>query len=257
MYDYNMVLADYNDEKYDYTKYWEGREYENESEFIALKKLLPEKVDENRSVIDVGGGFGRLLPVLRNKFSEITIFDYSQKLLDTAVDHARDMDISVKTIKGDVNEISALVEGDYDCITMVRVSHHLDDLEKVFYQIKNLLKDDGIFILEVANKVHFKSVISNLFKGNFKYFSTEPISIATKKVTFLNHHPKRVENILNDVGFNIEKRLSVSNFRHPFFKKVLPLKILLLLEFIMQNIGAPLYFGPSIFSKLKKKSRSF
>ena len=38
-----MNIADYNDKNYDYTKYWEGRDYENASEFIALEKLLSKK----------------------------------------------------------------------------------------------------------------------------------------------------------------------------------------------------------------------
>ncbi len=62
-----MVLADYNDKNYDYTKYWVGRDYENASEFIALERLLPHNYDENKKVIDVGGGFGRLLPIFKKR----------------------------------------------------------------------------------------------------------------------------------------------------------------------------------------------
>ena len=253
MYDKNMVLADYNDEKYDYTKYWEGREYENESEFIAINKLLPSEFKEGKSVIDVGGGFGRLLPVLKDRFTDITIFDYSQKLLDRANSNARNLGISVKAIKGDVNVISSLVNEKFDFITMVRVSHHLEDLEKVFYQIKNILKGDGIFILEVANKIHFKSVISNLLRCNFKYFKKDSVSIATKKVTFLNHHPRNVEDTLEKTGFKIVEKLSVSNFRHPFFKKIIPFGVLVFMEKLMQKPGSFIYFGPSIFYKVVKK----
>jgi len=248
-----MVLADYNDKNYDYTKYWQGRDYEKESEFIALKKLLPKDFDENRSVIDVGGGFGRLLPIFKDVFGDITIFDYSQKLLLTANENARDLGVGIKIINGDVNEISTLVDRKFDYITMIRVSHHLDNLEKAFSQINSILEDDGVFILEIANKVHFKSVVSNLLRGNFRYFNRESISVATKNVTFLNHHPKRVEEILNKSGFVVERKLSVSNFRHKVFKSVLSAKILLSLENIMQGLGIFVYFGPSIFYKLVKK----
>lgn len=248
-----MVLADYNDKNYDYTKYWQGRDYEKESEFIALRRLLPKDFDESRSVIDVGGGFGRLLPVFKDIFGDITIFDYSQKLLLTANENAHKLEVKIKTVNGDVNEISSLIDKKFDCITMIRVSHHLDNLEKAFSQINSILHNDGVFILEIANKVHFKSVMSNLFKGNFKYFNKESISVATKNVTFLNHHPKRVEELLKKCGFKVEKKLSVSNFRYPLFKKYIPFKVLLLLERVMQSIGACVYFGPSIFYKLSKK----
>lgn len=248
-----MVLADYNDKNYDYTKYWDGRDYENASEFLALKKLLPKNFNSDGKVIDVGGGFGRLLPILKEKFSDVTIFDYSQKLLDSAKENAHNLKIEIKTVKGDVNEISNLVDTKFDCVTMIRVSHHLDDLEKVFLQIKDILSEEGFFILEIANKVHFKSVLSNFFKGNFRYFSRDSVSVATKSVTFLNHHPKKVEEILENTGFLIEKKLSVSNFRHPIFKNILPSKLLLFCENAMQKIGVPIYFGPSIFYKIRKK----
>lgn len=247
-----MVLADYNDKNYDYTKYWDGRDYENASEFVALERLLPNNYDENKKVIDVGGGFGRLLPIFKKRFGVIYIFDYSKKLLETAEENAEKLGIKITTTNGDVNEISSLVDAKFDFITMIRVSHHLDNLERVFLQIRDILNEDGVFILEVANKIHFKSLISNVIKGNFEYLNKDSVSVATKDVTFLNHHPKRVEEILNKCGFKIEKKLSVSNFRHPFFKKYIPFKILIFLEKIMQKIGARMYFGPSIFYKIYK-----
>jgi ubiquinone/menaquinone biosynthesis C-methylase UbiE len=247
-----MVLADYNDKNYDYTKYWQGRDYENDSEFMALERLLPRDYAEGKEVIDVGGGFGRLLPILKRRFGNIYIFDYSKKLLETAEENASKLDIKITTINGDVNEINSLVDTKYDCVTMIRVSHHLDDLEKVFIQIREILKDDGIFIVEIANKIHFKSFISNLIKGNFSYLNLDSVSVATKDVTFLNHHPKKVESILKDCGFTITDKLSVSNFRHQFFKKYIPSRILLFLEKMMQKIGANIYFGPSIFFKISK-----
>ena len=206
-------------------------------------------------MIDIGGGFGRLLPVFKERFGKITIFDYSSKLLNTAKERAGSLGIDIKTINGDVNDIFNLVDEKYNCVTMVRVSHHLDDLEKVFIQIRNILNKDGVFILEVANKIHFKSVVSNLLKGNFKYFNLDSVSVATRDVTFLNHHPKYVENILKHVGFTIESTLSVSNLRHPFIKKVIPLGVLLKIENLLQNVGSKVYFGPSIFYRLKAKNK--
>lgn len=131
-----MVLADYNDKNYDYTKYWVGRDYENASEFIALERLLPNNYDEDKKVIDVGGGFGRLLPVFKKRFGTIYVFDYSKKLLETAEENAEKLGIKITTINGDVNEISSLVDKKFDFVTMIRVSHHLDDLEKVFFANK-------------------------------------------------------------------------------------------------------------------------
>ncbi|MFZ2664292.1 MAG: class I SAM-dependent methyltransferase [Patescibacteria group bacterium] len=247
-----MVGADYNDKTYDYTKYWKGRDYENVSEFTALKKLLPEDFNKERSIIDVGGGFGRLLSVYKETFGDISIFDYSVKLLEIAQQNAKSLGLSINTINGDVYNLSSLVDRKYDCVSMIRVSHHLKDLDKTFEEISKILKNDGVFILEIANKVHFKSVVLNLLKFNFKYFKKDSISVASKDVTFLNHHPKYVEDLLKKHGFIIERRLSVSNFRSAFIKRILPFDLLLRLESVFQGILSSVYFGPSIFYKIRK-----
>ena len=245
-----MVGADYNDKYYDYTKYWEGRDYENMAEISALKKILPRDFSAERSVIDVGGGFGRLLGLYKKHFGKITIFDYSEKLLIAAQENAKNLGIEIDTVCGDINNISNLVDGKYDYVCMIRVSHHLEDLDKVFGEVYKILNSGGVFILEIANKMHFKSVLVNLFRRNWGFFNREPVSKTTSDTTFLNHHPKKVEELLEKNGFRVTKILSVSNFRMPLIKKAVPYKLLIWLENITQRIFAPVYFGPSIFYKI-------
>lgn len=247
-----MLDVDYNDKNYDYIRYWDGRDYEQTAEFLALKKLLPKNMGGNRSVIDIGGGFGRLIPIFKDYFASITVFDYSQRLLDLAIETGKHVGVNVKTIQCDVYKLASCSIEKFDYAAMIRVSHHLDDLQSVFEQIYGVLNDNGVFVLEIANKMHFKSVLLNLFKGNFKYFSIDSVSVATKDITFLNHHPKKIEKMLKKAGFRIEKKLSVSNFRVPFVTKYFPIKILLTFEKLTQSILAPFYFGPSIFYKLVK-----
>ena len=247
-----MIGADYNDKNYDYTSYWFGRDYENEAELLALKKFLPRTFDKDKSVIDIGGGYGRLILFLNSIFGKITILDYSQKQLDLTKENANKIGVSIDTIQSDIYELAKNVQTKFDYALMVRVSHHLKDLDSAFNQIYEILNDGGIFILEVANKMHFKSLIANVIKGNFRYFNRDSINIATKNVTFLNHHPKRVEALLKKSGFKIESKLSVSNFRSPFIKKFVPIKLLLIVENKLQRILSLLYFGPSIFYKVRK-----
>jgi ubiquinone/menaquinone biosynthesis C-methylase UbiE len=248
-----MLDVDYNDKNYDYTKYWNGRDYENTAEFLALKKLLPKGKDESKSIIDIGGGFGRLIPIFRDHFGSITVFDYSQKLLDLAKETGNQAGVPVKTIQCDIYEISTCSQDRYDYAAMVRVSHHLKDLQAVFEQIRGVLNDRGIFILEIANKMHFKSIMKNLVRCNFKYFTQDSVSIATREVTFMNHHPKKIEKMLKNAGFRIDRVLSVSNFRSSFIKKLFPIKLLLKFEDFGQGLLSSFYFGPSIFYKLVKE----
>jgi SAM-dependent methyltransferase len=53
----------YNDPSHNYLRYWDGRDYENASEQIALSRLLAGK--KFRHAADIGGGYGRLCVFLK------------------------------------------------------------------------------------------------------------------------------------------------------------------------------------------------
>ncbi len=244
-----MQRPDYNDKDYNYAKYWEGRDYENASEITALAKMLPTK---GKRILDAGGGFGRLIPAYKDGFKEIVIFDQSHKLLLQAQDHAKSLGVAIKTQEGDLYNLSQYDLGKFDCVVMVRVAHHLDDLGKAIYEIGQMLNPGGTFILEFANKLHVKSALRNVAKFNFKYFKTDPISRASKDVTFLNFHPDFVDQTLRDHNFKVVERLSVSNFRNDAIKHSISKDSLLILENLLQKPFGFINFGPSIFIKSVK-----
>jgi ubiquinone/menaquinone biosynthesis C-methylase UbiE len=240
-----MVSADYNDPTYDYTKYWNNRDYEHLAEIMALKKLLGNYHGDN--VIDIGGGFGRLTACLSQHFKSITVYDYSQKLLDEAEKRSRELSIRLEVIKGDIYQLSSTVHE-----SCIRVSHHLEDLPKAISEIKKIIKPGGTFIFEIPNKVHFKAVLKAIITGDFTIFTHDSVSRTFKGTAFLNHHPKIVEKLLVDNGFVIERRLSVSNFRLPLVKKLIPLTLLILLENFLQTPLGVVYFGPSVVYRTKR-----
>jgi len=246
-----MIPANYNDPSYDYIKYWNGREYENQAEELALKKLLSTN---GKDILDVGGGFGRLSLVYSKYFSNITIADSSSKILGQAVAFTKEHNITIKTIESNVYDLSKNTRDIYDCVLMVRVCHHLDNLEKAFREINSVLDKDGTFIVEYANKLNFKSVFKNLLKLNFGYFNIKPVSVAVASdVNFSNFHPKYVEKALVDAGFKVVEKLSVSNLRFPLLKKYLPVSVMVRVENALQKPLSYLNFGPSIFLKCVKK----
>jgi hypothetical protein len=66
-------------------------------------------------------------------------------------------------------------------------------------------------------------------------------------IPFVNHHPDAVAGQLAACGLQVERVLSVSNLRQPALKRIMPERLMLAAEHVMQVPPAPLAFGPSLF----------
>lgn len=242
------------DPKYNYRKYWQGREYENAAEERAIKTLL--KGQHFKKSADIGGGFGRLCLLLQHYSDKVTLVEPSKKQRELGKDFLEGSSVDIKN--GDSVK-TGLSAGSVDLITMIRVMHHLPNPTPSFTELHRVLSNDGRVILEVANSKNFKSRIRRGLKG--KKTPHAPVDIRTDSHTevdlespFVNHNPATIKKQLHEAGFEIVKTLSVSNFRSPTIKRILPSRALHALEVSSQRALSPLHFGPSIFFYLRKIS---
>lgn len=241
---------------FDYPSFWQGREYEDGAEKIALKKLLA-KIPDKSSIVDIGGGFGRLAEVYTPVFNKCLLVDPSDRLLLEAKKRLKKFK-NIEFKKGRAEDLPAS-QGDFRVALMVRVVHHLSEPEKALREAQRVLKPQGYLIVEFANKIHFSARLRAWLKGDFSYSrSLESIERSTgpSPIPFLNHHPQAIKNSLEKSGFRIITQLSVSNFRHPIFKKIIPLKVLLFLESSVQRLASSIHFGPSIFVLTQKSDKT-
>jgi ubiquinone/menaquinone biosynthesis C-methylase UbiE len=244
----------YNDPKHNYQDYWTGREYEHAAEEMAIKRLLKNKKNF-RHAVDVGGGYGRLSKYLTNFAKKVTLAEPSQQQLDIAKMYLKDTpQVERKLLQAADLKMQ---DGEADLVLVVRVLHHLPDPAPEFNEISRVLKSGGTFILEFANDAHFLNRVRYGLHG--KTVPKAPVDIRSEEnkkkgeIAFVNHHPKTILKMLGDAGFELEAVLSGSNLRSPTLKKVLGKKPLLAAERVLQPMLAPLYFGPSIWFRLKKK----
>lgn len=242
----------YNDPNHNYLHYWDGREYENAAEEMAIKRFL--KGCHFNHAVDIGGGYGRLCILLEEYASKVTLAEPSQQQLDIAKNYLKDHpDIDRKLTQADNLDFS---DKSADLITMIRVMHHLPDPSIEFKEIHRVLSDDGWFILEVANYAHIRNRIKHFVTA--KKLPVEPVDIRSKnnrndnEIQFVNHNPKTVIKQLAHAGFKVTRVLSVSNLRSPGLKKVIPTSGMLTAEGLMQVPLAKMYFGPSTFFLIQK-----
>lgn len=243
-------------DNYNYPAYWEGREYEHEAEIIAIEAFLKKipKIDE---IVELGAGYGRLTPAYAYRANKVTLVDPSAKLLKLARQELKEnkkinfIQAKTENTPGKIKKASA------DLVIVVRVLHHIDDIDLCLEIIKDLVGKDGHLILEYANKTHFKATVSEFVKGNLTFtldiFSEDKTKKKKGTLPFKNYHPEIIRRSLEKANFQVKEVRSVSNIRSPFLKSLLPLDLMLFLERHLQRLLAKFYFGPSIFLLAKKK----
>lgn len=245
-------------DNFDYPAYWIGREYEHKSEVQALKNFF-KKIHRVKKILEVGAGFGRLAKYYFYRGKQIILSDPSSKLLKVARETYKDKK-NFKFIHSSLENLpNKLRNKSVDLVILVRVTHHLEDIEESIKIISKLLSTGGYFIFEFPNKSNYKAVFKNLIKGDITYplniFSKDirsKKSLRTNALPFYNYHPDKMIELLTDNNFKIIDVLSVSNFRSSRIKKYISTDSLVYLESKLQKLFSYLYFGPSIFILARK-----
>ncbi|HSW75310.1 MAG TPA: class I SAM-dependent methyltransferase [Candidatus Saccharimonadales bacterium] len=242
----------YNDPSHNYLRYWDGRDYENDAEEMALRRLLKGK--HFKHAVDIGGGYGRLCIFLENYADRVTLAEPSQQQLDIAKDYLKGhSEVDRKLMQADDLKFK---DGSVDLITMIRVMHHLPDPAAEFAEVARVLSDNGWAIIEVANYAHGRNRLKYALRG--KKLPEEPVDIRSAahrdkgEIAFVNHNPHTVMRQFAHAGLTVNRILSVSNLRSPGLKKVMPKSVMLAIEGILQPTLASSFFGPSVFFLVHK-----
>lgn len=246
------VADQYDDPNYNYLHYWDNRAYEQAAEEAALHRLLRGR--HFGVAVDIGGGYGRLCPLLRRYANKVVLVEPSQQQLDIAKDFLKGQ----SGIERELAQADSLPFDDnsIDLITMIRVMHHLPDPTAELAEIARVLKPDGIAIIEMANYAHARNRLKYLLHG--ARLPRKPVDIRSAEnrredeIPFVNHNPQTVSRQLALAGLRVSRVLSVSNLRSPRLKKLLPQRVMVGAERILQVPLAHLYFGPSVFFLVKK-----
>lgn len=231
------------------TSFWDkgGREYEDRTEAIALKRLLPRN---GRLLLELGAGAGRNTPRYKG-FERIVLLDYSHTQLEQAQQRLGTSDKYVY-VAADAYRLP-FVDGLFDTATMIRTLHHMADARKALEQVKKVMRLGGTFILEFANKLNLKSILRYwLGRQSWNPFSLEPVEFAELNFDF---HPRAIRNWLREQGFTVEKTLTVSHFRVGFLKRFVPTAVLVFLDSLFQWTGQWWQLSPSVFLRAVRGNR--
>jgi ubiquinone/menaquinone biosynthesis C-methylase UbiE len=235
-------ICDYEGSDYQST-FWDsgGRDYEDQAEAVALRRLLPISGD---LMLEIGAGAGR--NTLRYLgYERIVLMDYSLTQMQQAQAHLgrgkRFIYIAANVYR------LPFVDGLFDGTTMIRVLHHIAEPTLALYQIRRVMRPGGTFILEFASKLHLKAILRHVLgRQDWSPFTLESVEFAPLNFDF---HPKTVRKWLADSNFELHRQLTVSHFRLGILKRLIPTRVLVTLDSMAQLTGGWWQLTPSVFVK--------
>lgn len=222
-------------------RFWEnqGRDYEDQVERVALRRLMPPA---GRTLLDVGAGFGRLADEYRG-YERVVLFDYSRSLLREAQERLRD-DPRYLYVAGNWYTLP-FVANLFDTLVQVRTLHHAADAPALFDELARVARPQGSYVLEFASKRNLKAMLRyGLGRQGWSPYDREPVEFVALNFDF---HPDWIRDRLRESGFMPGQTLTTSHFRFAPLKRVVPTGWLVALDRAIQGTGAWWQLTPSVF----------
>jgi len=232
-------ICDYEGSDYR-TRFWENaeRNYEDIVERRVIRQLLPQK---GRRLLELGAGFGRLSQEY-SAYDTVVLLDYSFSQLQYAREQLGDDGFVY--VAADAYKLpfkSAVFDG----ATMIRVLHHFENVPLVFEGIQRVIAQEGMFLLEFANKHNMKAILRHAMgRQEWNPSTLTPVEFVELNYNF---HPDYIADALDTAGFTAQTRIPVSFLRLGILKQTIPANILASADAMLQKTG--MMIAPSIFTR--------
>ncbi len=234
-------ICDYEGSRYRYD-FWESgaRQYEDLVERIAIRHLLPPA---GKRLLEVGAGFGRLAD-LYDGYNQVVLMDYARTQLEEAQNFLGERAERFTFVVADVYKMPFDTCA-FEALVMVRVMHHLVDVSAALNELNRVMQGGGTAVIEFASKRHLKAILRWLLRRQrWSPFSVEPEEFVALNIDF---HPVWMRHRFAAAGFGVRSVRTVSHFRIPLLKKIIPAQWLAKLDGWAQPTGRWWQLTPSVF----------
>jgi ubiquinone/menaquinone biosynthesis C-methylase UbiE len=146
---------------YDYNKISKLYDDVREADLKTVEFLISTaQLHENSRVLEIGCGTGnylRLVQILTK--AELWGIDSSQGMLSKA----REKSEGAILIEGDAVELSEIPDSYFDLVYMVDVIHHIQNIYRMFQNIKRVLKKNGRVVVFSDNYQHIRNRLTTKY----------------------------------------------------------------------------------------------
>ncbi|MBF6590332.1 MAG: class I SAM-dependent methyltransferase [Ktedonobacterales bacterium] len=250
-------VANYDEDQYDYRDFWAGRDYEHWAETRVLRRLFT-RTPRAEWLVDLGGGFGRHIPLYQAHAAHVVLVDYSWTNLANAeralMPHGADG--SLFLIRGNLYHLP-FRDGAFDLGMTTRVIHHLKAIDEALDEMGRTI--GSRWLLDVPIKTHLLARARGLAHGRVRVGRDRgPNAIGTADTPFYNFHLGAIRERLRQLGWSSTIFASVNNFRR--WERAVPGRlarplrpVVHGLEMAAQRVGRG-WWGPAQFLWLVRTS---
>lgn len=145
--------------------------------FTPIKTLPVNWVNKiEGKVLVLGGGGAQHAPLLACKGCDVTLVDISEEQLNKDREIQKRENLEYKIIKGDMQDLSFLEEESFDVIFHSNSINFVSSVDKVYSEVKRVLKTDGLYFTCFANPALYMFDVAKLEKGRMHLKYTLPFS---------------------------------------------------------------------------------
>ena len=126
----------------------------NPVRFGYMRRILIDGLGmdlQGKKTLDVGCGGGLLAEEFARVGCVVTGIDPSEKSLESARDHARQVGLAIEYRQG-VGEDLPFPDGAFEIVYCCDTLEHLDDLGQVISEISRVLQPGGVFLYDTINR---------------------------------------------------------------------------------------------------------
>lgn len=142
------------------------------------RKWFPEKLI-GKKVLCLASGGGQQGPIMAAAGAEVTVFDNSEKQLGQDSYVAQLYNLNIKTVQGDMKDLSVFKDKTFDFIIHPWSNCYVDTVIPVWKEGYRVLKSGGTLISGFANPIEYIFDLEELEQGRFVVRHSIPYSNLT------------------------------------------------------------------------------